>query len=122
MNIFDMKKSDFKDIKRLSTLDRISGFNSVVLIPTTQKHDSGYMCIEFVFCKDGEPIAKSFGGSDVLHIDGIGGYGLFKGFIPDKIKPNGWSLDCLPCGYFRLFGKSQNMSADGVSSFSVYAE
>lgn len=122
MNYFNMKKSDFKDIKQLSALEEINGFDSVVIIPTRRKHDSGYMCMEFVFCKKGEPIGKSYGGSDVLHLDGIGGYGKWKGYLPEKIKPKGWSIDCLPCGYLRLFARTAEMSAEGLSDFSVYAD
>lgn len=37
-------------------------------------HDSGYRLISYVLCKDEEPLCITPGG-DVLHIDGIGGFG-----------------------------------------------
>lgn len=120
MNIFKMKKSDFKDIPVLSALGSIKECDSIVIIPRNKFHDSGYRCMEFVFCKNGEPFAKSFGGSDVLHLNGIGGYGKFNGIIPEFTPVTAWEFDCLPCGYLRLFS-SHKMSAEGLSDFSVYA-
>lgn len=120
MNIFNMKKSDFKDIPILSALDNVKECDSVVIIPKNKRHESGYRCMEFVFCKDGEPFAKSFGGSDVLHLNGIGGYGKFNGSLPESMPITDWNFDCLPCGYLHLWSRYK-LSAEGLSDFSVYA-
>ena len=55
MDVFDMKKSDFKNIPKLDALQEIKECDSVVIIPTNRYHDSGYRCMEFVFCKNNEP-------------------------------------------------------------------
>ena len=117
-----MKESDFKDINipMVGALDRIKECDSIVIIPTNEYHDSGYRCMEFIFCNKGEPFAKSFGGSDVLHLNGIGGYGRFNEDIPRLMPVTDWKLDCLPCGYLRLFSRYK-LSAEGISDFSVYA-
>lgn len=54
----------------------IEEFSSLVIIPLNYAHDSGWMCMNFVAVnKDGEPICRLSGCSDVLNLDGIGGYG-----------------------------------------------
>lgn len=119
MNIFDMKKSDFKDIP--VTNDTVKDFDDVVIIPTNRKHDSGYRCMEFVFCEKGEPFVKSFGGSDVLNLNGIGGYGKWKGYLPTMVQPIGWNIDCLPCGYLHIWC-NKKLYGDGCSSYEVIVD
>ena len=77
MNIFEMEKEDFKKLpKRDGFLKNVGEFYSLVIIPQDCKHDSGWMCMDFVAVnKEGEPICRLSGCSDVLHLDGIGGYG-----------------------------------------------
>ncbi len=126
-NIMEMKKSDFKEVPHARWDEILEGFNSLVIIPTKRKHDSGYMCMEFCAVDDHDrPIAILSGCSDVLHIDGIGGYGDWKesGKPHTSILPKGWSIDCIPCGYLRLFSKIHNGLKSGcaLSSFEIFAE
>ena len=73
--------------------------------------------------KDGEPICRLSGCSDVLNLDGIGGYGNWRsGEIPRLIEPKGWSIDCLPCGYLRLFSHSTLTAGPALSNFGIYAK
>lgn len=62
-------------------------------------HDSGYRLFSLVLCKGEEPICIGNGG-DVLHLDGIGGFGYdwLKRFgkCPTEIPVSGWTMDCLP--------------------------
>ena len=106
MNIFDMTKEDFEKVLiRDGYSEDIGEFSSLVIIPMGYAHDSGWMCMDFVaVTKEGEPICRLSGWSDVLRLDGIGGYGNWRGGeIPNYIEPEGWSIDCLPCGYLRVF-------------------
>jgi len=50
-------------------------FTSMVILPTRRIHDSGYRCMDFVACKNQVPFVRLSGCSDVIHVDGIGGYG-----------------------------------------------
>lgn len=77
MNVFDMTKEDFKKVPERGGGSRdIEEFSSLVIIPLNYAHDSGWMCMNFVAVnKDGEPICRLSGCSDVLNLDGIGGYG-----------------------------------------------
>ena len=90
MNVFDMTKKDFEKVpERGGFSEDIGEFNSLVIIPMGYAHDSGWMCMDFVaVSEDGEPICRLSGNSDVLHVDGIGGYGNWHGGeLPRRIKP-----------------------------------
>jgi len=89
-------------------------------------HDSGYRQMDFVAVRDGEGVCRLAGGSDVLHFDGIGGYGYRWSAknegIPETLPPRDWSIDCLPkSGLLRLFSHKYNFLADpSLSSFCIY--
>ena len=127
MNVFDMTKEDFEKVPERGGWSRdIGEFNALVIIPQDYAHDSGWMCMDFVaVSKDGEPICRLSGCSDVLNLDGIGGYGKWRADeleLPNRIEPKGWSIDCLPCGYLRLFSRSMMTAGPALSSFEIYAK
>ena len=125
MNVFFMTKEDFEKVpERDGWSGDVGEFNSLIIIPQDYAHDSGWMCMDFVSVnKDGEPIFRLSGCSDVLSLDGIGGYGNWRGGeIPHLIKPKGWSIDCLPCGYLRLFSHSTLTAGPALSNFEIYAK
>lgn len=97
-------------------------FDSLILVPTEQVHDSGFRCMEFIGCIGNRPIAKMSGCSDVIHIGGIGGYDKFP--IGSRILPVGWSIDCLnKTGLMRLFVDQPHKIENGssTSSFNIYS-
>ena len=110
--VFDMTKKDFnKVLKRDGWAKDIGEFRSLVIIPLNYEHDSGWMCMDFVAVnEEGEPICRLSGCSDVLSFDVIGGRG------------KRWSIDCLPCGYLRLFSQSALTAGPEQSSFEIYAK
>ena len=143
MKIYDMSKQDFANVPHLDTYNDWNilapnghlEFKSFVVIPvekedgTIELHDSGYGCMEFclVNCDD-EPIGKVGGGSDVVHLDGLGGYGAdwlyrFQG-VPRLIPIHGWTLDLLPCGYLRVWSRRTLFLKDRYvcSNMEVYSE
>ncbi len=91
-------------------------------------HDSGFRCMDFV-AVDAEmkPMCRLSGCSDVVHIDGIGGFGenwLSKyGTVPQRVPPSGWSIDCLPkSGLLRMFPAAQKIKCGfPLSSFEIFA-
>lgn len=127
MNIFDMTKEDFEKVPGRGGWSRdIGEFNALVIIPQDYAHDSGWMCMDFVaVSKDGEPICRLSGYSDILNLDGIGGYG-YRNWrlkeLPNHIEPKGWSIDCLPCGYLRLFSRNMMTAGPALSNFEIYAK
>ena len=129
MKVQEMTKEDFEKVPGRERFDSDVGtFNSLVIIPTDKMHDSGYLRMDFVAVDDeDEPIALLSGCSDVLHIDGIGGYGRdyrYAGIIPfsSPIPIRAWSIDCLPkSGYLRLFCKHDLTCGAALSSFEVFS-
>lgn len=123
MNIFDMKKSDFDSIPFRKWNDPAIEFTDLVIIPTRYKHDSGYRCIKYCACINGEPVAMLGGHSDVMHLDGIGGYGKWDKEIPTKADVRAWKMDCLPCGYLHIWCSGYNLIADaGLSDFELFTK
>ena len=109
--VFDMTQEDFSEVpKRDNMWSDFGEFRSLVIIPLNYEHDSGWMCMDFVAVnEEGEPIYRLSGCSDVLSFDVIGGRG------------KRWSIDCLPCGYLRLFSQSTLTAGPALSSFEIYA-
>ena len=141
VRICSMTKEDFANLPKLGD-EGFDGFNpnkdtfgSMVIIPTGEEHDSGFQCMEFALISDdGVPICRVSGISDVIVIDGIGGGGVNGISKAPRLSngkraiiPHGWSIDCLPCGYLRLFANSgcslilERPYWSG-STFEIYAE
>jgi hypothetical protein len=107
---------------------------TIVIVPgpADELHDSGYRAMDFVACNPkGEAICRLSGCSDVLHIDGIGGFGKdwlkrYNG-VPRLVPPVGWSVDCLAVsGLLRLFPSRdvcEGIEVDDMafSSFEIFA-
>ena len=94
--------------------------------PPYPVHDSGYLCMDFIAVINGEPKYRCSGCSDVVHIDGIGGFGhkwLDKyGGVPDMVPPGDWSIDCLrTSGFLQLFCRKKILVGMALSSFEIYA-
>ena len=91
----------------------------IYVIPTRRKHDSGYMCMKFALTYHDEVIGCVGGGSDVIHLNGIGGYGKIYG---DISKRQDWSIDCLKNGLLRVFSCTHKLEIDRIicSDFCVY--
>lgn len=122
MKIQKMTKEDFLAVPERKSFDsEIELFNSMVIIPLDDLHDSGYMLMDFVAVdRKDEPICRLSGCSDVIHLDGIGGYGkhYISGMNSRPIE--GWNIDCLPCGLLRIFCNGWIESGDALSDFSIY--
>ena len=125
MDIMSMTVEDFKAVHFRNADDDLSVVYSIVILPTDDMHDSGYRCMDFVAVNiDQKPICRLSGCSDVLHFDGIGGYGLdYKvAMKTQSVRPKSWSIDCLPCGLFRVFSKHRLQVDDfAVSSYCIYS-
>ena len=132
MNVNDMtiddfeKIPDFRECTDETDVNREVSFNSIVIIPDASIHSSGYRNMNYVLVsKDGEPMFRLNGPSDVLHLNGIGGFGVeYEG--GGLVAACGWRIDCLKTsGYLRLFSRDglhlRNCSGYFGSSFEIYA-
>lgn len=98
--------------------------NSIVIIPTKEKHDSGFMCMDFVAVDDNfKPMYRLSGCSDVLHIDCLSEIRNYLDGISNMSYPKQWKIDCLPCGYLRLFC-NYRLKSDycAVSIYNIIAD
>ena len=101
-------------------------FDSVVIVPMDEVHDSGYRCMKYILSDTRNDTEDSIvgvigGWSDVLHLNGIGGYGLsFERNIALQTTPIvDWSIDCLDTsGCLRLFGPKMILK-DHIQTSSV---
>lgn len=125
-SIFEMKRKDFDSLPERGWDEDIGLFDCLVILPMRYKHDSGFRCMDFVAVQGNEAICRLSGCSDVIHIEGMGGYGDWKpdGGLPRSVLPKGWSIDCLPkSGLLRLFcqtGGGRIKCGPALSSFGVY--
>lgn len=143
LKITEMSKQDFATVPYLDLYnewDKLAPnghleFDGLVIIPvenedgTINLHDSGWGRMEFCLINtNDEPIGRVGGGSDVVNLDGIGGYGadwLSKyGKVPRQIPIHGWTLDLLPCGYLRVWGWTHLFINNRLicSNMEVFAE
>lgn len=102
----DIKYYTLDELRAMEEFGRDASFNAIVIVPTGELHDSGYGCMKFILLNNGEIVGVVGGWSDVVHINGIGGYGLNykEALLTDMVKRVGWSIDCLPTsGCLRLF-------------------
>jgi len=103
-------------------------FTSVVIVPMLKKHESGFQTMKFILTHGNEIVGVVGGGSDIVCLNGIGGYGKY-GTEFDKVRDTGmtkriaWSLECLPKSKcIRLFSDYEFELDDFIgSTFCVYA-
>ena len=132
MDIMTLTRKDILNIPYPEKVSDIGVFDSLIIVPTRKKHDSGYMCMDFITVKGHETQYRLSGWSDVLHLDGIGGYGSFYftdivGTFSDRSRLHccevkGWTIDCIPCGLIRLFAnKKLYIENSPLSDMDIYA-
>ena len=122
-----MTKTDFWNLPERKWNKDIGEFDCLVILPTRRKHDSGYRLMDFAAVRKNKAICRLSGCSDVIHIDGIGGYGKdwVKKYkkVPKSVPPIEWSIDCLmKSGFLRLFSNHCNLVCGlSLSSFEIFA-
>ena len=120
---FNSPIKEFEELKNFKPKEK---FNGCIIIPIGEMHDSGFICMKFALTQNAKVVGCVGGGSDVIHINGIGGYGkYFESAVitSQKVPRVSWSIDCLPNGLLRLFSDHW-LSIDDIicSDFSLYAE
>lgn len=106
----------------------VGSFNDVIIVPTDDIHDSGFRCMKFILVRQGAIVGAVSGWSDVLHLNGIGGYGKYEEFhmalASGMTKRIGWKIDCLTKSNCIRLMCDHNLSADymAVSDYSVFVE
>lgn len=122
MNIMSMTVEDFKAVHIRNVDDDLSDVQSVVILPTEEIHDSGFMLMNLVVVNsDFRPICRTLN-NDVVCLDGLLGSGKGNGFLENVIPVKGWRIDCLPCGLVRIFSDYRlELEHTGSPAISVYS-
>ena len=118
------------ELEKLDYFKPTEDFNGILIVPTHELHDSGYGCMKFVLLNHDRVVGCVGGGSDIIHLNGIGGYGnIFnmeeyeKAVSTGKVNVVSWCIDCLPNGLIRLFS-NKNLVIDFpiTSDFIIYTK
>lgn len=101
----DFKKYDHLYISQFG--ENENNIYGLVIANTGDKHDSGYNCIRvYALDNNNEILGVLTDYSDVIHFNGIGGYGKENNWnspISNLVERKSYCIDLLPCGYFRIF-------------------
>jgi len=125
--IDQMTRKDFEAVPYRKGWSTKEIFDSFVILPTRRKHDSGYRCMDFIAVKDNRPVCRLSGCSDVVHFNGIGGFGYRwveeYARCPETVPVTAWNMDCLhKSGLLRVWAdRCELLNEDALSSFRVYA-
>lgn len=98
-------------------------FNGIVIVSTGKVHESGYLCMKLVFVSGCRVVGCAGGCCDVLHLNGIGGYGLNykETIVTQKVDHINWQVDLLPNGCVRIYtSKKLQIGSCNISDFEVF--
>ena len=118
-----------EELRAIENFGEQEEFNAFAIVPMEELHDSGYRCMKFILERDNDIVGAVSGWSDVVHVNGIGGYGTygddFMSALKSQMVPRvGMSMDCLPkSGCVRFFCDSDRiMKAEDLigSDFIFY--
>lgn len=125
-DINEMTRKEFEELPSREDWSEDVYADCLVILPKRRLHDSGYRCLDYVAVSK-ERMIRVAGCSDVMHIDGIGGFGddwMNKyGTCPKAVHPIGWSVDCLKVsGLLRIFAHAYKIKCGpALSSFEMFA-
>ncbi len=126
MDIREMKKEDFEAVPLRERFDsKCPEFDSLVIIPVDGYDNcfGRWGVMDFVGCIGKEPVVRLSGCSETLELEGIGGHGEWFGPCDyRKMALPAWSIDCLPCGYLRIFCKGQIKVGETGTSFEIFSQ
>ena len=109
----DILKMTKKEFQELENFYDGKPFNAFVIVPMKGKHDSGYQYMKFVLLDSFKIVGVVGGYSDVVHFDGIGGFGKNPDFKTLTLKVRDISIDCLPKSkLIRVFSIYSQMEAE----------
>jgi hypothetical protein len=126
-DVNEMTRREFEELPQRERWDEEIECSSLVVLPSRRLHGSGFRCMAFVLVQENIAFMRVGGGSDVVHIDGIGGFGYRwsdrEGAMRFLLPPSGWGIDCLKkSGLLRLFPASHRvMVGASLSSFEIWA-
>lgn len=120
--------SDIKDFIELKPFEPKEPFNGFIVIPQmdVELHDSGYRFIKVALTNRGRVVGCVEGCTDVIHLNGIGGYGKFNDKYENRVRTGlapaiDWSIDVAPNGLVRVFcTKELELDSFPLSDLPIY--
>ena len=120
--------SDIKDFIELKPFEPKEPFNGFIVIPqmVVELHDSGYRFIKVALTNRGRVVGCVEGCTDVIHLNGIGGYGKFNDKYENRVRTGlapaiDWSIDVAPNGLVRVFcTKELELDSFPLSDLPIY--
>lgn len=112
-----------EEYKAMGNFGEDSEFNSIIIVPTDEIHDSGFRCMKFILLDNMTIVGVVGGWSDVIHPNGIGNYGLnWKEYYGTRKVPYiGISMDCLKTsGCIRLMMSGKYQCEDFILSDFIF--
>jgi len=89
--IENMTKKEFEALPFRGHFNTPVICDSIVILPTRRKHNSGWGCMDFVACREEKAICRLSGCSDVMGMNCMTGISEVEQLWALK----GWSIDCL---------------------------
>ena len=120
--------SELDEFIKLKPFEPKEPFNGFIVIPQMdcELHDSGYRMLKIALTNHGRVVGCVEGCSDVIHLNGIGGYGKFGDKYQERVKTKlgpiiDWSIDVAPNGLVRVFCSYElEMSDLPLSDLPIY--
>lgn len=102
-----------EELQAIDNYNEKALFDSIILVPMEELHDSGYRCMKGILVNSGVIVGSVSGWSDVVHPNGIGNYGRYGAEFENSLRTHtvpymGLSMDCLEksrCIRLMLCGK-----------------
>ena len=115
----NLNEYTLEEFREMELFGRDCFFDSVVIVPVEELHDSGYRCMKFILCHHDDIVGVVGGWSDVVHPNGIGNHGLSYDW---SATPNiGLHIDCLKgSGCVRLMMSGLYKCSDFIGSDFVF--
>ena len=92
----DVREMTKKELMQLENFITKENFTGIVIVPMNYKHDSGFQCMKYILLNHWDIVGVVGGGSDVMHINGIGGFGKNPDYTNRSVKAHDLRIDCLP--------------------------
>lgn len=114
-----LNKYTIEEFREMELFGEDRLFNNVVIVPMNELHDSGYRCMKFILCRDGDIVGVVGGWSDVVHPNGIGNHGSSYDW---RVTQNiGLAIDCLAeSGCVRLMMDGLYNCSDFIGSDFIF--
>ena len=121
--------SEFGEFMKLKPFEPKEPFNGFIVIPRVdcEPHDSGYSMIKIALTNHGRVVGCVEGCSDVIHLNGIGGFGKFGDKYSERVNTKqgpiiDWSIDIAPTnGLVRVFCSHElELSDFPLSDLPIY--